>query len=66
MLARFETLVFKTWIKSGIIYINDIINNDGFIYQTIILEKLMYKGNWIAELSKLKAAIPKEWLEKIR
>ena len=26
----------------------------------------MYKGYWIAELSKLKAAIPKEWLDKIR
>ena len=65
MLARFKTLVFKTWIKSVIIYINDIINNDGFIYQTIILEKLMYKDNWIAELI-LKTAIPKEWLEKIR
>jgi len=31
-----------------------------------MLEKLMYKGNWIAELSKLKTAIPKEWLEIIR
>ena len=26
----------------------------------------MYNGNWIAELSKLKTAIPKEWLEKNR
>ena len=40
-----KTLGFKTWIKSGIRYINDIINNDGLIDQTIILEKLMYKGN---------------------
>ena len=47
------------WIKSGINYINDIINNDGLIYQTVILEKPMYKANWIAELSKLKTAIPK-------
>jgi len=30
------------------IYINDIINKDGLIDQTIILEKLMYKANWIA------------------
>ena len=47
------------WIKSGINYINDIINNDGLIYQTVILEKPMYKANWIAELSKLKTAITK-------
>ena len=26
----------------------------------------MYNGNWIAELSKLTAAIPKEWLEKMK
>jgi len=61
-----ETFIFKTWIKSGIIYIKDIIKNDGLIDQTIFLEKLMYNGNWIAELYKLTAAIPKEWLEKIR
>ena len=59
-------MIFKTWIKSGIIYIKDIIKNDGLIDQTIFLEKLMYNGNWIAELYKLTAAIPKEWLEKIR
>ena len=34
-----KTLVFKTWIKSGIRYINDIINNDGLIDQNVILEK---------------------------
>jgi len=45
-----KTLVFKTWIKLDIIYINDIINNDGLIDQTIILEKRLYKGNCIAEL----------------
>ena len=59
-------MVFKTWIQSGIRYINGIINNDGLIDQTIILENIMYNGNWIAELSKLKTAIPKEWLEIIR
>ena len=34
-----KTLGFKTWIKSGIRYINDIINNDGLIDQNVILEK---------------------------
>ena len=53
-----KTLLLKSWIKSGIRHINDIINNDGLIYQTVILEKPMYKANWIAELSKLKTAIP--------
>ena len=61
-----KTLLFKSWIKSGIRHINDIVKNDGLIDQTIYLEKLLYKGYWVAELSKLKAAIPKEWLDKIR
>ena len=56
-----KSLVFPNWIESDILFINDIIDKQGNISQKVILNKLKEKSNWIAELSKLKSAIKKEW-----
>jgi hypothetical protein len=40
------------WINSDLIYINDILNENGEISQNLILDKLKYKNNWISEFEK--------------
>jgi hypothetical protein len=47
--------------NSDLIYINDILNENGEISQNLILDKLKYKNNWISEFICLKKAIPNEW-----
>lgn len=57
-----KCLLFKTWIKSGIIFVNDIINKTtGKIDENIILDKLNIKSNWISQLNIIKASIPGHW-----
>jgi hypothetical protein len=55
-----KSLIFKSWINSGIIYINDILDRDGE-YKDVIINKLVDKSNWISELSTIKSSIPKKW-----
>ena len=64
---KFENkpVIFDNWIKSNIIYINDIIDANGCISQEIILSKLKNKSNWIAEIQTLKKAIPFEWKQSL-
>ena len=61
-----KCLVYPNWIKDGIIFINDIIDQKGHISQKLILEKLTSKTNWISELLKLKNCIPKEWVSTLK
>ena len=56
-----KCLVFKNWIKSNIIFINDILNENGEIHEQFILTKLADKSNWISEISKLKSCVPNKW-----
>ena len=56
-----KCLVKVNWIKSGIIFINDILDEYGQISEYKIISKLRNKQNWISELNILKKAIPKLW-----
>ena len=56
-----KSLLFTNWIKSNLIYINDIIDEKGNISENYILQKLKFKHNWMIEITKIKNAIPKEW-----
>ena len=49
-----------SWIRSGIIFINDVIDNNGEIKETQV-NKLHNKVNWISEITKLQLCIPKSW-----
>ena len=54
-------LVKVNWIKSGIIFINDILDEYCHISEYKIIAKLRNKQNWISELNILKKATPKQW-----
>jgi hypothetical protein len=56
-----KSLLFKNWIDSDIIFVNDIISDIGLIDTNIILNKLKNKSNWISEINMLKKAIPNRW-----
>ena len=56
-----KSLIFKNWIKSNILFVNDIIDEHGEINEENILQKLKDKTNWISEFNTLKNAIPKTW-----
>ena len=52
-----KCLWFKSWIDSGIIYVRDILDNEGKILDgTRIMNKLQNTCNWIAEYSMVKKA----------
>jgi hypothetical protein len=61
-----KSLMFDNWINSDLIYINDILNENGEISQNLILDKLKYKNNWISEFICLKKAIPNEWYHTLQ
>lgn len=61
-----KCLLFKSWIKSGILFINDILGSNGCIDETIVINRLQNKSNWISELSMIKSAIPKAWREILK
>ena len=55
-----NVLMFDNWIKSGLIYINDILDQNWCITQQFIhvLDKIKNKSNWMSQYSMLKKAIP--------
>ena len=60
-----KPLYFSNWIKSNIIYINDLLNEKGELQEGYIRDKLVDKRNWMVETCILKRAIPKDWYEMI-
>ena len=60
--AKGKCIVYKTWIHSKIIYINDLISEYGRICEHVVLSHLKCKTNWLIETLILKQAIPKTWL----
>jgi len=44
----------KTWLKSGIIYVKDLIVDEQFAKSQDIIDKLESKSNWIAEYTRVK------------
>ena len=49
-----KCLVFKHWICSNIIFVEDILSDDGSISEDVVLSRLHNQTNWIAELSLIK------------
>ena len=46
--------MIENWINSGIIFINDIIDDQGNISEVVILQSLICKQNWMLETSIVK------------
>ena len=58
-----KTLLFNNWINSDLIYVNDILDENGEILHNFILNCLNNKSNWITEFTFMKKEIPKEWVD---
>ena len=61
-----KTLLFNNWINSDLIYVNDILDENGEISHNFILNRLNNKTNWITEFTIMKKTIPKEWVDIIK
>ena len=50
-----KCLYIKNWIESGILYVNDILDGNGrIIRETVLIERLHNRSNWIAEYHMVK------------
>ena len=56
-----KPIFFSNWIKDGIIYINDLLNDYNEFDQQDLYKKVSNKSNWFSEISILLQAIPKTW-----
>ena len=59
-------LCFLSWINSGILLINDIINEHGEIDENVILRKLENKTYWISEINIVKTGMPITWRKVLK
>ena len=59
-------LLFKNWIQSVIICINDIQSENGRISEHVIFKKLQSKRNWMAEFNILKNSLPTTWIQILK
>ena len=46
--------MIENWINSGIIFINDIIDDQGNISEVVILQSRICKQNWMSKTSIVK------------
>jgi hypothetical protein len=58
--------LFNNWINSVFIYVNDILDENGEISHNFILSRLNNKSNWIREITIMKKAILKKWVDIIK
>ena len=55
-----KQIFFQHWIKSRIIFVNDVLFQNGTVDQCIIYRQLKNTKNWMAETKILKMAISNE------
>ena len=58
--------MLENWINSGIIFINDIIDDQGNISEVVILQNLICKQNWMSVTPIVKKSISAEWKQIIK
>jgi len=66
-----KCLVFKHWICSNIIFVDDILllsdlSDDGSISEDVVLSRLHNQTNWIAEFCLIKKCIRAEWKQRVK
>ena len=59
-----STLFFEHWIRSGLIYVNDLCENSEYVASDILLRKLSDKRNWMSEFMQVKRAIGYSWTDE--
>ena len=63
---RGKQLWFNNWIKSKILYVEDLFDGEGNFSTNQLYQKLIHKQNWIAEMQILKKAIPADWFNVLK
>ena len=61
-----KSLIYHNWIDEGIIFINDIIDENGKIDKNKIYNKLKITTNWFSEITTLVKAIPNTWKTELQ
>ena len=61
-----KCLLYKHWIETGIIFINDLLTEEGNLDTNYIFNKLQNKQNWISEINSVIQSIPKGWMKGLR
>jgi hypothetical protein len=56
-----KSLIYKNWIDSNLLYVNDITDENGRVSEDYLIEKFKNKIIFFSEFSRLKKAITKEW-----
>jgi hypothetical protein len=56
-----KPLFFKSWINSDIIFVNDLLDENGNITSNQVFNKLQHRHNWMAEFTIISKAIPPAW-----
>ena len=57
-----KTLFYQNWIQSNIIYVHDILDENGdFLSPNLLLQKLKSTSNWISEWKQLLSFFPSDW-----
>lgn len=63
---KHKPLLFKHWIHSGFVTVDDLLNEGGEIKVDIFYVKHYDKRNWQAESVHIISAIPEEWKAKLK
>ena len=58
-----ESLLYNNWIDCNLIYINDLLDENGKLSEELICKNLKCKVNWISELYTFKKGLSKEWVK---
>lgn len=61
ILLNGKNLIFKHWIDSGILFLNDLIGENGHIQEQHTFLKLKNKTNWLSEFNRVLKSIPCSW-----
>ena len=61
-----KSLMLENWINSGIIFTNDIIDDQGKISEMVILQNLIGQQNWMPETSIVTNSVPAESKQMIK
>ena len=62
-----KALLYKNWIKSGILFLGDIVIGNRFLTVKELKDKLIYyDGRWLSEYAKIRAAIQQRWRRIIK
>ena len=55
--GKIGCVCYKSWIKSGILYVKELFDDNGFKNIEMFRDRLRFKNNWICEYNTLKRGL---------